>query len=382
VNFISHADGGTSIGDPAIPVSSIPAGPFADTNRLQLLDAYATVNLSNWQLVLGRQSLSWGPSSDSMMWNDNITPVNMARLVNPEPIYLPGFLRHLGPLKIDQFFGRLEGHPYIPRPFVFGQKLNIKPFSFLELGFSRRSLLGGTGSVAPLTARNFLSNFFGHAVGGIPGISSSQSVPGDADSEMDWTFYVPKTRNYLVFYGDGYAEDDILPIERPQRNPWHPGIYLTRFPGIPKLDLHVQWVATEQNGLIPQAGGGNHGIFNYWNQSYQDGNTQNGFLIGNTVGREGHALLGWFTYWLAPNNTLQFSYKQNSVSSDFVPGGGAWQDYAVRNEFTLSRGFYMKTQVQYEHISRFPLLFNGPQRNFTAMLEIGFYPQKQKEGRQ
>src|SRR6202044_608980 len=45
VNFISQADGGTAIGDPAIPISKIPAGPFADTNRLELLDAYITVNM-------------------------------------------------------------------------------------------------------------------------------------------------------------------------------------------------------------------------------------------------------------------------------------------------------------------------------------------------
>jgi hypothetical protein len=127
---------------------------------------------------------------------------------------------------------------------------------------------------------------------------------------------------------------------------------------------------------VPLVGGGNHGIFNYWNQNYQDANTQNHFLIGNTVGREGHTLLGWFTYWIAPNNTLQFSFKQNSVSPDFVPGGASWQDYAVRNEFTLHSGFYLKTQFQYEHITRYPFLFNGPQQNFTAIAEVGFYPQK------
>lgn len=376
VNFISQADGGTAIGAPAIPVSKIPAGPFQATNRLELLDAYATVNLSNWQLALGRQSLSWGPGNDSLIWNDNVEPVNMVRLVNPEPIYLPGFLRHIGPLKIDQFFGRLQGHPYIPRPFVYGQKISVKPFSFLELGFARRSLLGGTGGTNPLTAHNFFSSFFGVGTGGVPGPINTASVAGDNDTEMDWTFYVPKTRNYLVLYGDGYAEDDILPIENPPRNPWHPGIYITRIPGIPKLDFHLQWVSTEQNGLVPLVGGGNHGIFNYWNQNYQDANTQNGFLIGNTVGREGRALLGWFTYWIAPNNTLQFSYKQNSVSPDFVPGGASWQDYTVRSEFTLHSGFYLKTQFQYEHITRYPFLFNGPQQNFTAIAEVGFYPQK------
>lgn len=378
VNFISQADGGTAIGDPAIPISKIPAGPFAATNRAELLDAYVTVDMSNWQLALGMQSLSWGTSNDSMLWNSNIDPVNMVRLVNPEPFYLPGFLKYLGPVRIDQFVGRLAGHPYVPRPFVYGQKINLKPFSFLELGFGRRSLLGGVGGASPITAHNFISSFFGINTGGTAAANNG-SVSGDSDTEMDWTFYVPGVRNYVVLYGEAYAEDDILPIQNPARNPWHPGIYITRIPGLPKLDLHVEGVSTEQSGLVPIAGGGNHGLFNYWNQNYQDSNTQYGFLNGNTVGREGRAIQGWLTYWISPQNAVQVSYKHSTVNADFVPGGGAWQDYGVQNEFISHSGFYMKTQVQYEHISRYPILFNGPQHNVTASLEVGFYPQKKQQ---
>ncbi len=231
------------------PLSRIPSGPIDTTNRLQLLDAYATVNLSNWQLVIGKQSLSWTPGPDgSLLWSDNIEPVGMLRLVNPEPFVLPGLLRHLGPVRIDEFFGRLDGHPYVPQPFVYGQKINIKPFPFLELGFGRRSMIGGKGSDSPLTAGNLIRNAFGVSNGGT--VSSPGSVPGQSSSEMDWTFYVPKVRNYIVLYGDAYAEDDILPIENPARNPWHPGIYITRIPGIPKLDFHVEGVSTEQAGRI------------------------------------------------------------------------------------------------------------------------------------
>ena len=216
--------------------------------------------MNDWQLVLGKQSLSWGPSPDPMLWNDNIDPVDMVRLVNPESFYLPGFMKYLGPIKIDQFVGRLDGHTYVPRPFVYGQKIDVKPFSFLELGFGRRAVLGGVGGNSPITAHNFLSSFFGINTGGTAALNNG-SVAGDNDTEMDWTFYVPGVRNYIVLYGDAYAEDDILPIENPARNPWHPGIYITRIPGLSKLDLHVEGVSTEQNGLVPAAGGGNHGIF-------------------------------------------------------------------------------------------------------------------------
>ncbi len=282
-----------------VPLAEVPRGPNAEINRAKLLDAYIMANLGNWQLVLGNQSFSWAPGPDSMMWSNNIEPVHMVRLVNPDSFHLPGFLRHFGPVQIDQFFGRLEGHPYVPRPFVYGQKISIKPFPFLELGFARRSMIGGRGG-NPLTATNILHNFFGVQ----PVINGVRlSVPGDTESEMDWTFYVPKVRNYLVLYGDAYAEDDILPVERPARNPWHPGLYVTRIPGIPKLDFHIEGVSTEQNGV---AGGGNQGVFNYFNADYHDGNTNKGNLIGNTVGREGRTIRFWLTYWISPQDTLQF----------------------------------------------------------------------------
>jgi membrane-associated phospholipid phosphatase len=378
VQFISQADGGAAIGGTPIPLSEIPSGPVAAVNRPELLDAYAAVDLNNWQLVLGRQSLSWGPSYDSMMWSDNVVPVNMARLVNPESFVLPGYLRYFGSIRIDQFFGRLGGHPYVPRPFVYGQKFSIKPFRILELGFSRRTILGGAGSDSPLTAGNLFHSLFGISTGGVPGIASSASVPGDSDTEMDWTFYVPKTANYIVLYGDAFAEDDRLPIQNPARNPWNSGIYLTRFPGLPKLDLHVEGVSTEQAGLIPQLGGGNHGNFNYWNTSYKDGVTNYGNLLGNTVGRDGRSIHSWLTYWISGSSTVAFQYAHNTVSADFVPGGGAWQDYGVRGETRLAGGMYLKTEIQYERISRYPLLFRGPRQNLTAILEIGYSPIKKE----
>lgn len=355
----------------------VPGGPVAPINRLELLDSYVGVNMGNWQLTLGKQSLSWTPGPEgSMEWSDNIDPVDMVRLVNPEPLTLPSFLGFLGPVRIDQFVGRLKGHPYAPRPFEYGQKINVKPFTFLELGFGRAVTIGGEGLGDPLTGGNFIHSFFGIVD---PRVNS---VPGHNQSEMDWTFYVPGVKNYLVIYGDATAPDDILPIQNPARNPWHPGIYITRFPGLPKLDLHVEGVSTEQAGLVGVAGytggPGNKGEFNYWNASYRDGYTNGGNIIGNAVGRDGRSIRAWLTYSFTPRNSLQVRYQHNSVAAEFIPGGGAWQDYSASNQLYFRSGIYMKAEVQYEHITRYPLLFNGPQRNITAIAEVGFAPRERE----
>jgi len=356
-NFIAAAD--------LVPVP--PAEPFHAVNRPRLLDAYVVVHArEGWQLSFGQQSLSWGPGpGGSFLWSNNAAPVPMARLLQRD-VRLPGFLKFLGEARIDNFFGRLGGGSYVRDPYIYGNKINFKPLRNLELGFGRTVTIGGRGGT-PLTSRNFLLSFLGRTS------QQLNSVPGDSHSSFDWTFYVPKARNYLVFYGDLYADDDPVPFVKPARNPYRPGIYLTRFPGLPKLDLHVEAANTESPGQ-PH----NVGDLNYWNYQYRDGYTNDGHLIGDAVGRMGRSIESWLTWWISPQSTLQFTYKHNSVSHDFVPGGGFWQDYGVRQEMYFGSGLYLKSQMQFEHIARYPLLFAGPENNLTAIVELGFHPGKRK----
>jgi membrane-associated phospholipid phosphatase len=344
-----------------------PGIPVAEVDRPRLLDSYIAVNVNNWEISLGKQSLTWGPGpGGSLLWSDNAEPVNMARIVNPEPFSLPGVLRFLGPVRIDQFFGRLQGHSYIPRPFIYGQKINFKPLPCLELGFGRTTIIGGNGG-DPITTGNLLRSFLP------PGINpSTRAVPGDGRDVMDWTFYIPGIRNYVVLYGEVYADDDIIAWQNPAKNPYRPGIYLTRIPGISNLDFHAEVVSTESPGWSNPSG--NHGNLNYWNNTYRDGYTNNGNLIGNTVGRMGRAIECWFSYQLGARNSVQFIYKHNSVSPDFIPQGGYWQDYAARNDLYLASGFYLRSELQFEHISSYPILFNGSRESISAILELGFVP--------
>lgn len=356
-NFIATAD----------LVPTPPGNPFAAINRPRLLDAYVALKLAEgWQLSFGRQSLEWAPGpGGSFLWSDNAEPVIMLRLTEGD-IHLPGPLKFLGRARVDSFMGQLTGHSFVPHPFIYGEKINFKPLANLELGLGRTVTIGGRGGT-PLTTENFLLSFFGRVR------SSYDSVPGDSHSSFDWTFYVPRVRNYLVFYGDLYADDDPAPWFNQPKNPYRPGIYITRFPRLAKLDFHMESANSESPGQ-PH----NIGNLNYWNYEYRDGYTNNGNLIGNTVGRMGRAIQCWWTYWISPQNTLQFSYKHSSVSPDFVPKGGYWQDYSVRQEWQLGSGFYIKSQAQYEHISSYPLLFRGPVNNVTAMVELGAVPRRRK----
>jgi hypothetical protein len=353
-----------------------PAVGLGEINRPRVLDTYFVMNLSplklsDWQLSAGRQSHSWGPGpGGALLLSDNAEPFDMIEVVNPQPVRLPLFLKFLGPARVDHILGRLANRTDHANPWVYLQKVSFKPLPCLEVGYGRMTTIGGRGGEA-FTFGNFFLSMFGQTSKGQPG----HSIPGVNDNEMDWTFYVPKVRNYIVFYGEVYAYDDFIAWVRPTAYPFRPGIYITRIPGIPRLDLHMEAANTQ----IPGQGlGGNQGQFVYWNSGYHESNTNNGFLMGNTVGRDGQTLQGWLSYWASPRNTFQLMYKNNFVDPAFIPGGGAWQDYSLQNEFHRRSGLYVKSQLQYEHILHYPLLFNGRQQNVTAIVDIGFMPNHRK----
>jgi hypothetical protein len=357
---------------------SIPVPPSLNVNsinRPRVLDAYIAMNLNwlkldNWQLSVGQQSHSWGPGLGAFLLSNNAEPIDMIDVVNPGPIRLPLLLRLLGPVRIDQFIGMLEGRTDHRHPWVYGQKISFKPLSCLEIGYGRITTIGGRGG-DPLTLHNFLFSMFGKTSKSEPG----DSIPGENNNEMDWTFYVPKVHNYIVLYGEVYAFDDFIAWVRPTAYPYRPGIYISRIPGIPQLDLHIEAANTQAPGWNG-ASGGNNGQVVYFNSSYHEANTNDGFLMGNPVGRDGQTIQGWLAYWRSPTNTFQLSYKNNFVDPAFIPGGGAWQDYSLRNEFHFRSGVYVKSQLQYEHISHYPLLFNGRRQNVTAIVELGLMPDK------
>ena len=345
-----------------VPIN--PAQPFDPINQVAMLDSYIGVNLDNWQISFGKQSLSWGPGpGGSLILSNNADPFYMVRIAQVQPVELPSFLGILGPMRFETFMGREKDHPYSGRPFVYGQKVSLKPFRSFEFAYARTTTIGGIED--PLNTHTFLLSMFGRVD------SKTGSVPGDSHTSIDWTWRVPGLQNRFVFYGELEDDDDPIPLQNLTKAVLRPGIYVVRLPWTNKWDLHVEWTSSESPGRKPYQGQGN---LNYWNQSYRDGYTNNGNLVGNTVGREGKAMQVWTRYWISPYHTLDFTAKASEVDSDFIPGGGKFQDYRVSHQLSLRSGVYFRSFFQFERISHFPLLFTNGKNNETASLEIGFAP--------
>jgi len=335
-------------------------------DRFRLLDAYAAWNFKTVQISAGRQSLWWGPSHGGPTnYSDNTEPMDMLRMTNPSPWRLPGFFHWLGPMRWDFFFGLMAGHHYPALPAIDGQKLSFKPTPNLEFGFSRTIVF------RPITPRMFWRGFisFGDNKTTIPG---SAADVGDRKGGFDFSYRIPGLRKWMVLFNDGMTDDDTSPLGVPQRALMNPGIYLPQIPRIPKLELRAEMAWSDPPALSNRSG-----KYVYYNGAYHDSYTNGGHLLGSWVGREGHGLQLWSTYWLSPRNPLQVGYRKAHVDRDFIPEGGNIQDFFVRATFQPCPEMEIATFLQYERWN-FPVLSPLAGPNTVASVEFTYHPRWRK----
>jgi hypothetical protein len=335
-------------------------------DRFRLLDAYAAFNFKTVQISAGRHSLWWGPGKGGPPnFSDNAEPMDGLRLTNPSPWRLPSFFHWLGPMRWDFFFGFMAGHHYPANPAVDGQKISFKPTPNLEFGFSRTIVF------RPVTLGMFWRGVssFGDNKTTTPG---SAADVGDGRGGFDFSYRIPGLRKWLVLYNDGMTDDDTSPLGAPQRSLMNPGIYLPQIPRIPKLDFRAEMAWSDPPALSNRGG-----KYVYYNGAYHDSYLNAGHLLGSWVGREGHGVQLWSTYWLSPRSTLQVGYRKAHVDRDFIPAGGDIQDLFARATFHLRPEIEITTFLQYERWN-FPVLSPLAGPNTVASIEFAYHPKWRK----
>jgi hypothetical protein len=392
-------------GGPALPplaredikqIDSLPEIPSPNpspvTNRFRLLDAYVGVTASNWQFSFGRQSLWWGPElGGPMLLSNNAEPIDMFRISRVSPIELPWIFRRLGLLRIEFFVGRLSGQqvafgrndqffgqvgvPLGDQPFLHGQKFSLRPTKNLEFSFARTTIFAGPA--VPFTAHEFWFSLTS-ASNGNPGTNLD---PGDRRSSFDFTYRLPKLRNWVTFYVDGFTDDQFSPIAYWDRSAWTAGLYFPQLPKLPKLDLRIEGVYTD----VPAGGNIGHGFF-YFNLAYRQGYTNDGNLIGSWIGRQGQGAQAWMTYNISAKSTIQFNYRHEKISNQVLFGGGTITDVGVTPNIWLRPNLSVSGLLQYEKWNfpvlapnaeaTFPVLGPYAQTNFTTSLGITYWPRR------
>jgi hypothetical protein len=372
LSFMSEADG--------LPPNP-PSMSSAAISRFQLLDAYVGMTLADWQISFGRQSLWWGPGEQgAMLFTNNAQPLNkMFRISRVSPFRLPSGLGLLGDIRMEFFLGQVAGQQFIDnsalegsstatligqygkilasQPFLSGGKISFKFTPNFELSISKTTLYGGQGD--PLTIKTLFESALAVHVHG--------SSLGDGRSALDFTYRIPKLRDWLSFYVDAFQEDEISPLDRPYKAAFESGLYLARLPQIPKVDLRIEGGTTSPINF-PTCNG-----CYYSNLQYLNGYTNHGELMGTWLGRAAQGESLQSTYWLSSTKRIGVELRHRKVDRQFLPQGGTQNDVAVNTDFLLRSGFRLTGTLQYESW-QIPLLAANRQENVLASLQLGYWP--------
>jgi hypothetical protein len=370
-----HAPGREALGDAqrnliaSLDVNPVqPANAISSTNRFYPLDMYAGLQMGQYALTFGKQSLWLSPDESApLMMSDNADPMCMLRLARTSPLELPGIFHFLGAVNGEFLFAKLSGHQFPARPFFNLQKFSFHPTENLEIGFTRASIWAGVGH--PFTFRSLLRNFSSLAsTESQTGAFGNRNDPGDRKTGFDFSYKVPGLRKWLTLYSDSYSDDDPSPLANPRRAAVSPGIYLSHFPMLSRLDFRAETTSTQSLTSTDRGG-----TFIYINNQYHDANTNKGFLFGSPTGRDGRSYQGWSTYHFSGANSLQVSYRQSKIGNAFLPGGGTQSDAITRWQWQARPDLMIESTVQFERWL-IPSLQVGTERNVSGSVEIRYTP--------
>ncbi len=353
-----------------------PSLPIAAASRFRLLDAYVGMNIANWQASFGKQSLWWGPSAGgTMAFDDNAAPINMLRLNRVSPFRLPWILGYLGDLRLDFFLGQLSGQEFINngalgqqaqgqygqslsrQPFLSGGRISFKFTQNFEFSMSKTTLYGGPGN--PLTPTTLLKSNLGTHINAEP--------LGDGRSVVDFSYRIPKLRNWLTLYGEGFSEDEVSPLNTAGKSVWQGGLYAAKLPKLNRIDLRVEGGSTS-----PVDFASCNGCF-YHNFQYVNGYTNDSQLMGTWIGRAAQGEALWSNYWFSATKKIGIELKHRKMDGQFLPQGGTQNDVAVTSDFLSKSGFRFSGTLQYERW-QIPLLATNQQSNVTATVQFSFWP--------
>ena len=348
--------------------ATIPLGPIPAVNTFRVVEANVSFLWLNHQFSFGKNDRWLGPAKGgAFLWSNNAENIYSFQIDRIEPLKIPLLSRITGPFRYVFFVGSLKGHTYPNSPWIHTEKISFKPTENLEFGFGRSVIWGGQGHV-PITVHSFLKSFFS-----VQNVSEqekfSRDDPGARFATFDFTYRLPFLRQWLTLYTDSLSHDDVSPISAPRRAGIRPGIYLSRFPGIPRLDLRVEAASTD-----PPHSRSIGGNFLYTEIIQKQGYTNKGIIMGDWIGREAKGGQAWLTYHLSPSEQVQLSYRNAKAAKDFIPGGTTQNSFSVNVVKRFGEQFELNSWGQYERWN-VPLLRAGVQSNFSIAAQVTWRPQ-------
>jgi hypothetical protein len=375
------------------PQTTIPEGPISSTTTGRLMEAYVSTHVLNHEISFGKTDDWLGPGMGAgMAYSNNAEDIYSFRINRIEPLHVPGLSYITGPFRYEFLIGPLRGHTFVPNPayvahpspklpnvinpgdpWTHVEKISFRPTENLEFGFERTAIWGGKGH-GPITLHTFLKSFFSFASPSAV-TKGGRDDPGARFGAFDVSYRLPFLRNWLTFYTDSEAHDEVSPVDSPRRSTYRPGLYLSHVPGVAKLDVRVEGANTDSSTTDSQ-----DGHFQYFESIQKQGYTNQGQLFGDWIGREGKGGQGWITYHLSGNEWIQVGVRNQKVAKDFIHNqvgqyGTTLNDINFQVVKRIGKEFEVDGNFAYERYKA-PIYLPGLQTVTTTNIQLTWFPKR------
>jgi hypothetical protein len=244
----------------------------------ELVRATAGARFGAAELWGGRREASYGPSPDGLTLSGRV-PFDGGGLDTPAGFVLPGFLRVLGTVRVNQVVARFDRTGDVAEPWFVATRLSFAPSSRVAVGVNRAALFGGEGN-EPVTLGRLLLVLFG--------ITDSRGKDSDFENQVASLDVAWNPGGSVLLWAE-YGFDDAG----------------TAFVLVPGLSLGALWAGPSWAEAL-SIGGSVTGIASsccghprwYFHGALADGWTDRGVLLGHPLG--GNGLEAAFEWALDP----------------------------------------------------------------------------------
>jgi len=237
---------------------------------LDIETGYLKLSLWNMEVMAGRDTIWWGPGyHGSLLLSDNAYPLDLVKISNAHPFFLPGQYEGLGELNLDFFVARLSKKRDYSEPYLSGLRLELSPFDYFNFGLSRIAVFGGKGR-PDLDAGDYWDIF---TTLGKNELSQDPSANlSDQKAGVDFKLSIPwhgGPCSRLQIYGEWAGEDKFAPWEN-ESPAYLAGMSVFDILDVESLDFRMEYARTNENWYT-------HGI-------YTTGYRYKGEILGHHMG--------------------------------------------------------------------------------------------------
>jgi len=346
-----------------------------DQNRADVLNLYGKFWVKNLEIQIGRDNLMWGQGIEAgQLLSTNPRGLDMAKISNDSPFFLPWVFKYLGANKISFFYADLGPEQNFPNAYLVGYKWSLQPLSFFEIGAALLTQSGGDGSPPASFFDRVRDVFPVDQAGGVNQVEIGNHIGG-----VDFRFRIPPARG-LELYVEANFDDNHNPFSKPKKAfvddaAYVAGFYLPRVDEAGAIDLRMEYRRT--------------GLRFYEHAQFVSGWTLNRFLMGDNLGPNAWGLYGTVNWDVDPSNLLSFHGAFESRSSDLwtvVDPGGEFiftkvadgpEERRLRGRVEwLHRvqGFplQVRAQLAYERAQNFNFVAGNDRNNFLGEVGLRF----------